>query len=237
VPLTGRGLVAPLRRTPTGFDAVVVDRMELDIRTIEAFDVTPEQREADNLRKDRERNDKKRRVAGIQTHEEYLAGCKSRTKPWLAAGFNCRSTWERHLKKAKEVDCRNSNPPPYSSHIYKRIRVASRSATKRTTSCLGVIFGRKNAMANNVASKDGRPFASIGKRLEHIQIMMGFGDEGGGVQMAKNIRVTEGQWSGWRSGAKPMRLMYGLRLCDWCEEYLEGVTLDYIYRGKGQSLT
>jgi hypothetical protein len=34
-----------------------------------------------------------------------------------------------------------------------------------------------------------------------------------------------------------MRLMYGLRLCDWCEEYLEGVTLDYIYRGKGQSLT
>jgi hypothetical protein len=94
-----------------------IDRLELDIRTIEAFDVTPEQRETDNLRKDRERNDKKRRVSGIQTREEYLAGCKSRTKPWLAAGFNCRKTWERHQKKAQEAECRNSNPPPYSSYI------------------------------------------------------------------------------------------------------------------------
>ena len=94
-----------------------IDRMELDIRTIEAFDVTPEQREADNLRKDRERNDKNRRDAGVQTRDEYLAKCKSRTKPWLAAGFNCRSTWERHQKKAKEEDCRNSNPSPYSSII------------------------------------------------------------------------------------------------------------------------
>ena len=92
-------------------------RMELDIRTIEAFDVTPEEREADNLRKDRERRDKKRRDAGVQTREEYLAKCKSHTKPWLAAGFKCRRTWERHQKKAQEAECRNSNPSPYSSII------------------------------------------------------------------------------------------------------------------------
>jgi hypothetical protein len=94
-----------------------IDRMELDIRTIEAFDVTPEQREADNLKKNRERGDKNRRAAGVQTRDRYLAKCKSRTKPWLAAGFNCRSTWERHQKKANKEDCRNSNTPPYSSII------------------------------------------------------------------------------------------------------------------------
>jgi hypothetical protein len=92
-----------------------IDRMELDIRTIEAFDVTPEQREADNDRKNRERGDKNRRATGVQTRDEYLAKCKSHTKPWLAAGFKCRRTWERHQKKAQEGKCRNSNTPPYSS--------------------------------------------------------------------------------------------------------------------------
>jgi len=94
-----------------------IDRMELDVRTIEAFDVTPEQREADNDRKNRERGDKNRRAAGVQTRDEYLAKCKSHTKPWLAAGFKCRRTWERHQKKAQEGECRNSNTPPYSSYI------------------------------------------------------------------------------------------------------------------------
>ena len=79
-----------------------IDRMELDIRTIEAFDVTPEQREADNDRKNRERGDKNRSAAGVQTRDQYLAKCKSHTKPWLAAGFKCRRTWERHQKKAQE---------------------------------------------------------------------------------------------------------------------------------------
>jgi hypothetical protein len=94
-----------------------IDRMELDVRTIEAFDVTPEQRAADNNKKNRERGDKNRRAAGVQTRDEYLATCKSHTKPWLAAGFKCRRTWERHQKKAQEGECRNSNTPPYSSII------------------------------------------------------------------------------------------------------------------------
>jgi hypothetical protein len=87
-----------------------IDRMELDIRTIEAFDVTPEQRKAANLKKDSSRQAKQRRAAGVRTREDYLAQCKSRTKPWLTEGFKCRRTWERH----KALDpCRNSNPPPY----------------------------------------------------------------------------------------------------------------------------
>ena len=76
-----------------------IDRMELDVRTIEAFDVTPEQRAADNNKKNRERGDKNRSAAGVQTRDQYLAKCKSHTKPWLAAGFKCRRTWERHQKK------------------------------------------------------------------------------------------------------------------------------------------
>jgi hypothetical protein len=90
-----------------------IDRRELDIRTIEAFDVTPEQRKTDNLKNDRERQDKKRRQSGVRTRKQYLAACKSQTKPWLADGYKCRRTWERHKKALAEGVCRNSNPSPF----------------------------------------------------------------------------------------------------------------------------
>jgi hypothetical protein len=76
-----------------------VDRQERDIRTIESFDVTAEQRVAYNLEKERLRGEKRRREAGAQPREQYLANSKSRTKPWEAAGFKCRRTWERHQER------------------------------------------------------------------------------------------------------------------------------------------
>ena len=54
---------------------------------------------------------------------------------------------------------------------------------------------------------------------------MGYGDEGGGVQMAKALRLKEGQWSVFRSGTREIKVVYAGRLCDWCREYLDGVTL------------
>lgn len=90
-------------------------------------------------------------------------------------------------------------------------------------------------MANRLAPKKGRPYAVIGERLERVQILMGYGEEGGGVQMAKALNIREGQWSVFRSGTREIGIPYATRLCDWCEEYLDGVTLDWIFRGRGPS--
>jgi hypothetical protein len=89
-------------------------------------------------------------------------------------------------------------------------------------------------MANPVASKKGRRYARIGGRLERIQGLMGYGDEGGGAQMAKALGLTEGQWSVFRSGTREIKPVYAGRLCKWCREYLEGATMDYIYLGDGK---
>ncbi len=90
-------------------------------------------------------------------------------------------------------------------------------------------------MANRLAPKKGRPHSQIGERLERIQTLMGYGEEGGGVQMAKALNIREGQWSVFRSGTREIGIRYAARLCDWCEEYLDGVTMDWIFRGKGPS--
>ncbi len=101
--------------------------------------------------------------------------------------------------------------------------------------CRYHIHGYSVGMANRLAPKKGRPYSHIGERLERIQILMGYGEEGGGAQMAKALNIREGQWSVFRSGTREIGIPYATRLCDWCEEYLDGVTLDWIFRGKGTS--
>lgn len=90
-------------------------------------------------------------------------------------------------------------------------------------------------MANRLAPKKGRRYSHIGERLERIQILLGYGDEGGGAQMAKALKVREGQWSVWRSGSREIRPMYIHRLLLVCDEYLDGVTSDWILFGRGPS--
>jgi hypothetical protein len=90
-------------------------------------------------------------------------------------------------------------------------------------------------MANKVAPKKGRPYAVIGERLERVQVLLGCGDEGGGAQMAKALNLREGQWSVFRSGTREIKIVYAARLVVLCEDYLDGVTLDWIYLGRGPS--
>jgi hypothetical protein len=85
-------------------------RDRLGIRTIGAVDMP--KRERTKRRKDRKRladavrASAKRKAAGATPRAESA----SQTKPWTAAGFGCRRTWERHGKPAPEAGVANSSP-------------------------------------------------------------------------------------------------------------------------------
>jgi hypothetical protein len=87
------------------------ERCQLDLRTIGAHDVSKRQRtklqKAKRRERDRLAKQKKRRAAGAQTRDTYLAEANSTTKPWLAFGC-CRRTWERRGKPMPSHAAQNS---------------------------------------------------------------------------------------------------------------------------------
>lgn len=52
---------------------------------------------------DRQRKQRKRKAEGVQPRADYEAASLSQTKPWLAVGFKCRRTWERHRSRKTET--------------------------------------------------------------------------------------------------------------------------------------
>jgi hypothetical protein len=74
------------------------DRERLGIRTIEACDVTFEQRKEINRDKEVRRLEKRRRQNGAKPREQYLAESLSRTKPWEADKIS-RATWYRQCRE------------------------------------------------------------------------------------------------------------------------------------------
>jgi hypothetical protein len=70
------------------------DRERLQTWSIEAIDVTYEERQMINKEKKRQDQEKRRRRNGAKPRIESA----SRTKPWIAAGYSTRRTWERHGK-------------------------------------------------------------------------------------------------------------------------------------------
>jgi hypothetical protein len=80
-------------------------RIGLDLRTIGSKDITAEQRK--EARKEAKRADQaKTRQENGATPRSCSA---SATRPWIAAGFKCRRTWERHGKPSGN-DVANSYP-------------------------------------------------------------------------------------------------------------------------------
>ncbi len=122
-----------------------------------------------------------------------------------------------------------------TSYTSRPENLSSPSQVRKKAICNYHTVVYSSRMANRLAPKKGRPYSHIGERLERIQTLMGYGEEGGGVQMAKALNIREGQWSVFRSGTREIGIPYAVRLCDWCEEYLDGVTMDWIFRGKGPS--
>jgi hypothetical protein len=84
------------------------DRERLGIRTIEACDVTIEQRTEINEVKKHRRQEKWRRKSGAKPREQYLSESLSRTKPWKAEKIS-RRTWERRRKAAAVASPRRSS--------------------------------------------------------------------------------------------------------------------------------
>jgi hypothetical protein len=80
------------------------ERTALKITTIGAHDVPKAERQKRRKEKRRLADKARRRALGAKAHE--LSICQ--TKPWIAAGFRCRRTWERHGKPvaAPRHNCR-----------------------------------------------------------------------------------------------------------------------------------
>jgi hypothetical protein len=80
--------------------AVTADeRWRCRITQMKAIDDTPEQQQSLRREIDRQRKQRKRKAEGVQPRADYEAASLSQTKPWLAAGFKCRRTWERHRSR------------------------------------------------------------------------------------------------------------------------------------------
>jgi hypothetical protein len=75
------------------------DRERLHVRTIEACDVTVDERKRINREKNRQRLEKRRRQNGAEPREQYEAESLSHTQPWKVDGIS-RRTWERRRKDA-----------------------------------------------------------------------------------------------------------------------------------------
>jgi hypothetical protein len=77
------------------------DRTRLKVRSIDAIDDPLKTKRAERARRYRvEWHKTKRREKGIKSREQWLAEHSiTRDKPWIAAGYKSRDTWERHGKK------------------------------------------------------------------------------------------------------------------------------------------
>ncbi len=73
------------------------DREGLQTWSIEAIDVSYEERQVINRKKNRRAQEKRRRKQGAQPREQYEAESLSRIQPWKAEGIS-RRTWERRRK-------------------------------------------------------------------------------------------------------------------------------------------
>jgi hypothetical protein len=74
------------------------ERSKHKFKTIGAIDVPKAAREVRRREQSRDRSRRYRARNRTMTRAQYEATSISRTKPWLAAGFRCRRTWERHGK-------------------------------------------------------------------------------------------------------------------------------------------
>jgi hypothetical protein len=77
------------------------ERARLQLRTIGPCDMTEAAMALIRKQKKRQRERLRRLARGAQPQADSI----SRAKPWIAAGFNSRRTWERHGKPSVATSC------------------------------------------------------------------------------------------------------------------------------------
>jgi hypothetical protein len=80
-----------------------LERATLHTYTIGSYQTPKAERMRQRKEKQRLAEEDRRRAAGAKPREQYLAAAVSRTKPWEAAGFRSRRTWERHGKPLPQL--------------------------------------------------------------------------------------------------------------------------------------
>jgi hypothetical protein len=95
-----------------------VERATLHIYTISSFQTPKAEREKNRKEKHRLVEQARRRANGSKPREQSY----SRTKPWEAAGFRCRRTWERHGKPVSQIRAQYSYYSP--GHEFATSRTA-----------------------------------------------------------------------------------------------------------------
>jgi hypothetical protein len=119
-------------------------------------------KERDRLRKEAER-----RAAGAKPRAEYEATSASQTKPWLAAGYKTRRTWERHRKRDAEVVASVSTNNLEQSYKRTDLRHDTGAVDMRTDLCNSTDAGERPApQASGRVHEPGITFAEGAPTLE-----------------------------------------------------------------------
>jgi hypothetical protein len=130
-------------------------RERLQAWTIEAYDITKEQREVINREKNKASHEQGRRKAGAKPRKQSL----SQTKPWEAENIS-RSTWERR-RKAGDA---NSSRPSLSISRKDELASAAPSQPKGPT-----LAGREiPAMSQQEPIAPSKPQAAVVSLAEYL---------------------------------------------------------------------
>jgi hypothetical protein len=81
------------------------ERARLKLKDILPYDIPEAGMALMRKRSKRQRERLRRQAQGAKSRAEYLAASLTRTKPWIAAGFKTRRTWERNGKPDVASPC------------------------------------------------------------------------------------------------------------------------------------
>jgi hypothetical protein len=129
------------------------ERDACGITTIEAVDVTPEQRKRVGRAKHASVKRQRRRARGMQARAQYLEDALSQTRPWEAERI-CRRTWERRRRKAAQGACRKSVPRQCTEHIAWG-HTCDTSRAERTQAVVAVIRANIEPAGDRVILRAG----------------------------------------------------------------------------------
>jgi hypothetical protein len=136
------------------------DRERLQAWTVEAFDISKDQRAVINNEKNRASHERRRRKAGAKPRKQSL----SQTKPWEAENIS-RRTWERRRRAG---DANSSRPLLY---ISRKDELASKLKTDVPSQPKGQTLAHSEipAVSQQEPAAPSKPQASVVVSLDRVE--------------------------------------------------------------------